>query len=107
MDAKEITDKICYIDFVQSVRTGDHPEIRLLGSGTVTDVIIKDGVIFIAGEDLGVDEYAKGYRQAIADIQDQLKDRVIKKIEEDMFKKDDPAYDFKRDYHGEFKKKEG
>ena len=108
MDSKEISEQIYYLDFIQRVMTGDPPELKILGSGKVSEIKLSESenIIYIVGDGPSSDDFIKGYRQAVADIQAQLKDRVVKKIEEDMFSKG-PAYDFKRDYHGEFKKKEG
>lgn len=107
MDAKELCDRIYYLDLVQRIKTGSPPEIKILGSGNVSGIKVDEAnkIIYILGDGPSSDDFIKGYRQAIADIQVQLKDRVVKKIEEDMFSTG-PAYDFKRDYKGKFKKKE-
>lgn len=108
MDAKEMGDQIYYLDLVQRIKTGSPPEIKILGSGNVTGLKVDEArnIIYILGDGPASDDFIKGYRQAVDDIQVQLKDKVVKKIEEDMFSKG-PAYDFKRDYKGKFKKKEG
>ena len=108
MDAKEMCDQIYYLDLVQRIKTAAPPEIKILGSGNVTGLKVDEArnIIYILGDGPASDDFIKGYRQAVSDIQAQLKDRVVKKIEEDMFNTA-PAYDFKRDYNGKFKKKEG
>lgn len=108
MDAKEMCDQIYYLDLVQRIKTSAPPEIKILGSGKVTGIKVDEAnnIIYILGDGPSSDDFSKGYRQAIDDIQVQLKDSVVKKIEEDMFSTS-PAYDFKRDYKGKFKKKEG
>ena len=105
MDSKEIIDKITYLNFAQLVRTGAQPDIKLLGSGTVQDVILDKGVIYIVGEDKKDDDFIRGYKAAVSDIQVKLRDKVVESIDK-SFLGSAPAYDFKKDYHGQFKKKE-
>lgn len=106
MDPKEIGDKIAYLDYLHLVKTGDHPDIMLLGSKKVKDVILEKGVIYIVGEAKTDDDFINGYRAAVSDIQVKLRDKVVESIEK-SFLETAPAYDFKKDYHGQFKKKEG
>ena len=107
MDSKEISDKITYLNFVQLVRTGAQPEIKILGSGKVSEIKLSpsENIIYIVGEGPSSDDFIKGYRQAVSDIQVKLKDKVVESIEK-SFLGSAPAYDFKKDYQGQFKKKE-
>ena len=104
MDPKEIIDRIVYLDYLNFVKTGDHPDIMLLGSQKVKDVILEKGVIYIVGED-NTDDFSKGYRAAVSDIQVKLRDKVVGSINK-SFLGSAPVYDFQKDYNGQFKKKE-
>lgn len=106
-DYNEIAKRISYLGFCASIKQGKKVEVEIVGEGAVKDVVIKDNKLVIIGEDQRQSLYVKGYSQAVADIDRQLSEGLVKKIEAFILTPEPPKYDFRRDYHGQFKKKEG
>lgn len=55
----------------------------------------------------GEDPFVLGYKKAIADCREELKKSVAREVEKCIIEGDKKTdWDFHRDYHGQFKKKE-
>lgn len=106
MNASEAANKIYQLTYIHYLKEANYPEVSVIGSGKVVDIVIDNGIIYLIGETGKDDPFALGYAQAVADMKKSIQDEFTKYIEDMMFKPEPKRYDFKKDYHGQFKKKD-
>lgn len=105
MILKEIVDTLARFELVIYAKYGSKAKVEIVGSGEVDKVVIEKDTIYIIGENTENDAFLNGYKEAVEYINEQYQ-RSLDKAIADMFIPEPPGYDFKRDYHGQFKKKD-
>lgn len=110
MNSKELGYQVSLLEFKLKALTDKIPEVYIIGSGKVARVITENNNIYIVGEDAANDIYLRGYSDGVnAGVKAYnkfIESDFIKQIEDKIINGDpEPAWIFKRDYHGEFKKK--
>lgn len=110
MNSKELGYQVSLLEFKLKCLTDKIPEVYIIGSGKVARVITENNNIYIVGEEAANDIYLRGYSDGVKAGVDAynrfIENDFVKQIEDKIINGDpEPAWIFKRDYHGEFKKK--
>lgn len=110
MNSKELGYQVSLLEFKLKALTNTTPEVYIVGSGKVARVVIENNNIYIVGEEAANDIYLRGYSDGVKAGVDAynrfIENDFVKQIEDKIINGDpEPAWIFKRDYHGEFKKK--